>query len=258
MRIKYARFRARRRIDNIRFQRRVPSEQREEAIREAREFISEAMDFLRKNPDKLKPIRPDRTQMGLLYLLFESIEAGGLTLAYRNGKIREDNGRPCIIELYRAMSRSSERRQELVLHLEREVSLNVQVEIGEGDRRLPRRFSVYGRIGLDVTSGASFLGLPEKAESPEQVGNILGIGEREDFSVGVYGNGERIVINSWSVDGKEEGKITEQYYLLGAFKGEKTGEFWLYGCNQERDFRVSVKRREGAGQLAPQWVEVRD
>lgn len=72
-------------------------------------------------------------------------------------------------------------------------------------------------------------------------------------SVGVYNNGERIIINKAGVHRGKDIAATDQYYLVGAFDGQDTGRtYWLYGCNSEINEKVTVSQRVGMKDYAKQ------
>ena len=57
----------------------------------------------------------------------------------------------------------------------------------------------------------------------------------------LFNKGERIIIDREGVFEGDNVKMTDQYYLIGAFDGEGTNRtFWIYGSNRDEHDRMSV------------------
>jgi hypothetical protein len=100
-----------------------------------------------------------------------------------------------------------------------------------------------------------FITFSEQPMTGEQVNETMRIPEKEgtfDRTINVFDKGKRIIIDRCGMYEGKEIQMTEQYYLLGAFDGEKTNKtFWLYASNSDTN-KTTSRQKVGERELAHQ------
>lgn len=252
-----ARFAAESAVHEVKYRSATSNQEREQGSLMAEVFTGEAMNFLKDNlTAKLSSLHPTREQVGIFQYLMDNIDDGSLILKGTEGRMWSNN-RPFVVKKYQAGERfgsGGDLGSSLTeMYGGKDVHLTTRWGVREP---FPHGFAVFGSIGMAMPRSIDFMTLPQKAENPEEVRKLLGIEEQQSGftqQVGVYNNGERIIINR---DGVYQGKnvsMTDQYYLVGAFDGEGTQKtYWLYGSNGEIHDKMSVSQRVGVAKTVTQ------
>lgn len=243
-----AEFTARSLIDNIKYKSLVNSSEHENASVITDIFTSEVMDFLKVNPSgKLKTLQPTREQVEIINHLINSVTDETLLLKETMTGVYKE--KPFLVKIYD--TRQPEQKN-LDVHTQVQLLLNAKestIAVRWGIKNeYPIGFDIYGNIGTTYPERICFLVLPQKAETPEQVKENL---MNKDSNIGVYQNGERIIINNTFMYKGREHNATDQYYLVGAFDGEGTKKtYWIYGSNEEKQQKVSVGEKSGVKEMS--------
>lgn len=241
-------------IHDTKFKAMVSKEEQVKASEMSEVFAGEVMGFIKENPSGiLKPLQPTREQMGLVYFLLDSIEQEDLVLEETNGRIQKETGRSYLAKVYKTSQNQGEddfSSRVKDFFTKKEATLVIRYDVST---QSPVGFAMLGNMGMTSVKTMDFLVFPEKVETSGQVEDHLGIIKSKDYSVGVYQKGERIVLDRSATHKGEEYNMTDQYYLVGAFDGEGSRKtYWIYGKNDDKHHKMSVRGRVGSQQFATQ------
>lgn len=251
------RFALDRAVHKVKYHAVVPDAEHQRTSKLAEAFAGEALTFLRDNPTaKLAPLRPTKDQVKIFQYLMDSVNDSSLKLESTEGRLNSDN-RPFVVKHYEAGNRfkfTGDLADELTeLYQGKDVRLTVRRGVNEP---FPHGFSVFGSMGMAMPRSIDFIAFLDKPQNTEDVQRVMMIPEQQSGftqQVGVYNNGERIIVNREGVYRGEDVAMTDQYYLVGAFDGQDTGKtYWLYGSNGEIHDKMSVSPRAGVQRFAEQ------
>lgn len=255
-----ARFALDRVVHELKYRTVVPNEKHKQASGLAEKFAGEGLTFLRDNlTAKLSPLHPTKDQVRIFQYLMDGVDDGSLALRSTEGRLNSDN-RPFVVKHYEAGKRfesTGDLADKLTeIYQGKDIRLTVRWGVNEP---FPHGFAVFGSIGMAMPRSIDFIAFPDKPQSTEDVQKVMMIPEKQSgFTqrVGVYNNGERIIINREGVYQGEDVALTDQYYLVGGFDGQDTGKtFWLYGSNGEIHNKMSSSQRAGAKNFAEQKAD---
>ena len=140
---------------------------------------------------------------------------------------------------------------------ENQVNLHVGWQV---NTQFPQKASIWGWVRLlSNRPRFNFMFFPAKPVRPNEIEEAIGRIQTKDMEeiYGVYGDGKRVEITSkWKDKGKEH-EVVEQFYLLGSFEGEDTGQaYWVYGSIEDSHIRRATSEGKGRMKLASQKVKV--
>lgn len=243
-----AEFAAKDLIDDIKYKSLVNQNEHERASVITDVFTSEVLDFLKVNPSgKLKTLQPTKEQLAVVNILLNSVTEE--TLLLRRTMTGVYKKKPFLAKIYDTKQPEEENidiysQVQHLLNIKKS-SIAVRWDVRN---EYPLGFDIYGEIGTTFPKRISFLVLPQKAETPEQVKENLW---NKDSNIGVYQDGERIIINNTFTYKGREHNTTDQYYLIDAFDGEGTNKtYWLYGSNEDKQHKISVREKIDIKEMA--------
>lgn len=235
-------------VHEVRYLSSTTAQEREQGSIMAEVFTGEALSFLKDNlTAKLSPLHPTGEQVAVFQFLMDSIDDESLVLMKTEGRMYSSR-KPFVVKKYQSGDRFSTGGDLVASLKEMFVGKDVHLLTRWGVYEpFPHGFTVWGSVGIAMPQGIDFVTLPEKAKSPDDVRKYLDIEEQQgNFTqqVGIYNNGERIIIDTDGIYRGENVSLTNQYYLVGVFYGEGTQRnYWLYGCNREKYDKMCVSSR---------------
>jgi hypothetical protein len=249
---------------NLRFKKRelqytalVPKEAREEASRNAQLFAGELLAFIKNNPTGLlAPLHLTFQQFQVVDYLLDSAENEALPLVKNRGIKSGD--REFHVATYQTNDWDYDGtfadRLNTVFH-GRDITYATR---WDHDSTIAPWAWISGRAGR-TDLGLEFIATDKKLETSDALHRIVGFEPKTKQStteIGLFQNGERLIINHEIAYKQEDVFVTEQYYLLGAFDGEDTNQtYWLYGNNHDKHYQQTSKEKVGA--VAPVAVRIR-
>ena len=248
-------------IKEIQYRTVIPPEKHKVSSGLAEAFGGESLTFLKDNlTAKLNPLHPSKDQIRLFQHVIDSADSNDLLLKETRGRLYTGD-RPMITKHYEALSRFENTGDPIdrIMDLQRSQESNLTVRWGVEDP-FPHGFAVFGRVGMNFSVSLNFITFPEKPLTAEAAQQVLKIPEKQSgFTqhVALFNKGERIIIDREGVFEGDNVKMTDQYYLIGAFDGEGTNRtFWIYGSNRDEHDRMSVSPRVELKSLADQKAEM--
>jgi len=230
---------------NLRYRSKVDKETDQKAAEHLTTFTGEMLAFLKQNPSSiLSPLNPTSDEIKSVLLLLNSVGNNTLEPVSMRGRI-SPSGAPYLAHTYLAneMTKTDARLMGPKIR----TGLATLWDI-ESDKLI--RLSIDCHKGLFLTGYFDFIALKKKAESPDDVVDVLG--ERitgAKTQIRVYLDGGRIDREmAFILEGQNFEKV-DQYYLLGCFDGEASKKtYWIYGSNSINS-REKVTSKEGVGVL---------